>query len=891
MSMPKKPKTKGSGRLPIVKQGQLGHKLTRRYRRWRTTPRARRLSRYVSRPKFGKYYLLLCLIALLLTTVFWTVLGTRLQQNNADQLVNAYLFQNGATFHGAAFPGQHSFLLKWPLFYLVKLLGYSPASFIGVTLATVLVTIALFIFILSRIERRPLVLGTLCLLLASVLLMVPAQPYAGALLPVNMAMLTTRNLEYVLYIAGIFYVVTAKHFRSKQFLAAVALLAVLFASDKLFFDLSLSGALLALLVYSLRGRWKLVSLSARWLVASLCAVLGAVISIAFINHAHITHVTNDTAGPYGLTASPKALALGVIYALSGLLTNFGANPAYNAPTLRHIPDTLFHNLLTVGGPAYVFNLLFFMAALIVGVRFLLGTFGLSKSKVSETHAASRLSIILAWASIAAIGLFIVTNHYYRVDARYLTIYLFALFVMLATWFRGRRLDPEFLVCGLPFIALSIICGVFASAQTYNTQQQAFATVQHRNMLVAQVIARHHVSVLAGDYWRVLPIKLLDDSRQTVLPLAQCTQPRPVLTSQAWQLDLHRASFAYLLTLDGNLTDYPDCSLRQIDDAYGAPNSSVLIDGSLLHPKELLLFYDKGINQSSSKTTAAVQTTSTILPIALSDVAHTSCSVPAVINIVAHQDDDLLFMNPDILHDITAGYCVRTIYLTAGDAGGDKQYWLSRELGSEAAYSEMTGANSVWIQQIVRLPGGQFVTIANPQDNNKISLIFMHLPDGNLHGQGFSASNYESLAKLAAGNVSRLHTVDHQSSYSANQLTVALVDLLHTYQPAEIRTQSNYAGDRYTDHSDHRTTGQFVTQAYHMYESEQYGGYVTIPLTYYIGYPIRQFAPDVSGQDLTAKDNAFIAYAHFDGSVCATLAICQQTPTYASYLVRQYKSAY
>ena len=37
-------------------------------------------------------------------------------------------------------------------------------------------------------------------------------------------------------------------------------------------------------------------------------------------------------------------------------------------------------------------------------------------------------------------------------------------------------------------------------------------------------------------------------------------------------------------------------------------------------------------------------------------------------IVAHEDDDLLFMNPDLEHAIDAGSCVRTIYVTAGDAG-------------------------------------------------------------------------------------------------------------------------------------------------------------------------------------------------------------------------------
>src|SRR5262245_7566617 len=46
--------------------------------------------------------------------------------------------------------------------------------------------------------------------------------------------------------------------------------------------------------------------------------------------------------------------------------------------------------------------------------------------------------------------------------------------------------------------------------------------------------------------------------------------------------------------------------------------------------------------------------------------------------VAHEDDDLLFLSPDILHAIQAGdTCVRTVYLTAGDAGNDESYWSGR----------------------------------------------------------------------------------------------------------------------------------------------------------------------------------------------------------------------
>jgi hypothetical protein len=247
------------------------------------------------------------------------------------------------------------------------------------------------------------------------------------------------------------------------------------------------------------------------------------------------------------------------------------------------------------------------------------------------------------------------------------------------------------------------------------------------------------------------------------------------------------------------------------------------------------------------------------------------------------------MNPDLLHDIKSGHCVRTVYVTAGDDGAGKFYWLGREQGSEAAYSNMVGSNDIWIQRIVELSNHEFVTIANPRGNSKVSLIFMHLPDGNLKGQGFSSSHDESLAKLAAGKISLVHTVDGQSTYTSAQLIAALTTFMHTYQPTEIRTQASFVSIQYPDHSDHIATGQFTQKAYAIYEKQQYEGLVTVPLQFYIGYPVHQMPANVFDGDLRAKESAFLAYAKFDGSVCHTAQQCLQTPTYNAYLSRQYKN--
>ncbi len=859
-------------------------------RRWRKTRLARRALQLSARPGFAGRYLRTAIVLLTASTALWSYLGARLQESNADQLVNAYLFQ-GNSFGSAVLPDQHTFLIKWPLFYAAKLMGYSSFTFIVLTMAVSLATVGLLLFVLSRIERRPLVLGTICLMLASTLLLVPAQPYAGGILPVNMAMITTRNLEYIWYIGSLWFIARSTRVRNRHFVIGSLLLALLIASDKLFLSVSIAGATLALVAFALRQRWTMVSLAVRWLMASVLASIGALLLLAVLTHASAVRLLAQNAvGPYALIGSLKDTVLGVVYAVGGLFTNFGANPAYDTLTLKHIPAQAGHNLASIAGPAYVVNLFILLLALFAGVILLLRSLSLRRKRAPAVEdTATRLSVMLLWATVAVAGLFVATKHYYVVDARYLTLGFFGLFVGLATWWRSKREKPELLLPIAALVTISIICGAIAAHSINSGQQAALQPLQQRNSLVAKTLANHRVDVLVGDYWRVIPEKFVSGNRQTVLPLDDCTTPRSVLTSRAWQPDLKHHSFAYLLTLKGSLTNYPSCNLQEVIKTYGAPNSSALISGTLADPNELLLFYDRGSHPPSPDAAAVNTAPATVLPIGLDELPHTGCRVPTIMQVMAHEDDDLLFMNPDLIHDIHAGYCIRSVYLTAGDAGADSPYWLAREQGSEAAYSEMLDFHDVWVKRIVRLSNGQFVSIANPRGSDKVSLIFMHLPDGNLKGEGFGSYHGESLAKLESGSIATMTAVDRQSTYTSPQLIGGLVDLLHTYQPAEIRTQSNFPGSQFPDHSDHRTVGRLMLQAHQQYVSEQFGGLATVPIVFYMGYPVHELPPNVVGPELATKEAAFMAYSAYDGHVCQSRDQCRRNPAYGAYLPRQYRN--
>lgn len=506
---------------------------------------------------------------------------------------------------------------------------------------------------------------------------------------------------------------------------------------------------------------------------------------------------------------------------------------------------------------------------------------------SMNTTAGLIAVLLVWTSMIAVISFILSDHYYAVDARYLTVIFFAVVISTVVYLRRVKIKAVSTVVLGALLLASILFGLVHASFTYLHEKRAISDISTRTASINQILSNHKSSVLVGDYWRVLPVKLAK-SDQKITPLSNCTEIRQDLSSSEWNHDLTKGSFAYLLSLEGgNNTNFPKCTLEDVTAYYGRPNSSVLVAGSLKHPKEFLLFYDHG--KRSQPVSRAVQAPpSTVLPTALDEMPASPCLGPTSLNIVAHEDDDLLFMNPDIAHDIQEGHCVRTIYLTAGDGGNGKYYYLGRQQGSQAAYSSMLGTNSIWVDKVVELPNHEYITISSPKGNNKVSLIFMNLPDGNLKGEGFKTSDHESLAKLLNKNIHLMTSLDGQSSYNEEQIIDTLNTLMHFYQPASMRLMAlRNMGVHYPDHSDHISTARLAQSAYSRYETEQYANRVSIPISYYIGYPTHEREANVFSPDLEIKQAAFFAYAKFDNGVCSTLEQCNNTETYGAYLSRQY----
>jgi LmbE family N-acetylglucosaminyl deacetylase len=463
-------------------------------------------------------------------------------------------------------------------------------------------------------------------------------------------------------------------------------------------------------------------------------------------------------------------------------------------------------------------------------------------------------------------------------------------VCLAVYTRGRTVKSSYALMAGGVLFAGCLSGIYFAVHSYQAERNGLQTMQARNTTIAQVLQSHRESTLVGDYWRVFPIKLAARRQLAILPLNACTTPRPDLSSRTWQVDLRGRSFAYLLTLDSHGPDFPACSLREVTAMYGQPNAITVIAGTTDQPQEVLLFYDHGETtdvQARQAVAAEGPAESALTPVPVDQLLNVNCPTGnTIMQIVAHEDDDLLFMNPDLEHSIDAGDCIRTVYVTAGDAGGGKFYWLGREQGSEAAYAKLAQVPNIWLEQTVRLAPHEFATIASPSRDPRLTLIFLHLPDGNVNGQGFARSADEGLAKLEAGNIRAIRSVDGQSEYTYSQLQAALRNLINAYSPDMMRTQlPENASETYADHSDHLAVGRVTTAAFRMYRlSHPYS-----TLTYYMGYPVHDQPQNVSGTDLDRKEQAFLTYSHYDGGTCQNAEQCS-TGVYSIYLQRQYSQA-
>lgn len=273
-----------------------------------------------------------------------------------------------------------------------------------------------------------------------------------------------------------------------------------------------------------------------------------------------------------------------------------------------------------------------------------------------------------------------------------------------------------------------------------------------------------------------------------------------------------------------------------------------------------------------------------------------CSGGNVMYVAAHEDDTLLFQSPQLLEDVKANKCVRTVFTTAGDAGklgeGGK-YWKGREVGAEAAYAEMAGVADTWTTSEPTVEGHK-LRVRTLNEQTGVTIVYLRLPDGGPDGKGFPLpEGGPSLTKLWRGGhaempaITEIEAVDGSTKYTYEGLVKTLSSLIGSFAPSEIDTQ-NYSVPALVglDHSDHIVTGKFTQVAQLAYSPAHL-------LRAYQGYENfvsgkSEMPANVTGTLLDDKEDAFFAYTPHD-EACGTDEDCSAAP-YPEWLEREYVAA-
>ncbi|SEQ76415.1 PIG-L family deacetylase [Lentzea albida] len=243
-----------------------------------------------------------------------------------------------------------------------------------------------------------------------------------------------------------------------------------------------------------------------------------------------------------------------------------------------------------------------------------------------------------------------------------------------------------------------------------------------------------------------------------------------------------------------------------------------------------------------------------------------------VTIIAHTDDDLLFINPDIQPSVLSGLPVRTIVLTADQnegAGGLSREELSASVqeGQRSAYAKLAGQPNNWTRGTKEV-ATMILEIDTLVGAPNVQLLYLNIPDG---GDPLPEHN-ESLKKLwedpnhvAPVIIPTGGPVQVQQWYNQADVNNVLLALLEEFQPTMIRIQDPSPNDgfagQFDEHNDHIHAARFATRAVKAYEGTDARGFAL--LTRYRCYNIGASPINVPAALAGPKSEAYQAYAAHD----------------------------
>ncbi|UNO44116.1 PIG-L family deacetylase [Streptomyces sp. MST-110588] len=288
---------------------------------------------------------------------------------------------------------------------------------------------------------------------------------------------------------------------------------------------------------------------------------------------------------------------------------------------------------------------------------------------------------------------------------------------------------------------------------------------------------------------------------------------------------------------------------------------------------------------------------------------------AHLHIIAHADDSLYFMNPDLEQSVRGGARTVTVCLTGGESDGrnaakgpgfrdtpvDRPGFVrARMNGLRAAHAEMATAHrdSPWdVEAVSFLPGFQ-VEVQTLRAAPRHQLIFMEL----IEARHLARPRPTSLRGLWLGAAETLPTlrpagtpVRQSYAYTRDQVIETLIAILDRVRPTVVRTLDPNAvhapreplpspdprlrGPFYYDHQDHTTSAYFAQAALAGYWGRARAGrggtvrHVPAVVENYLGYEVGVLPNNLDIRTARRKGDLLSVYGWADHRACADPAGC------------------
>ncbi|MGX1883525.1 PIG-L family deacetylase [Streptomyces sp. NPDC055287] len=279
----------------------------------------------------------------------------------------------------------------------------------------------------------------------------------------------------------------------------------------------------------------------------------------------------------------------------------------------------------------------------------------------------------------------------------------------------------------------------------------------------------------------------------------------------------------------------------------------------------------------------------------------------LMQILAHPDDDLYFMNPDTRHTLDSGVPLVCVYVTAGEANGVNRipgagpqpadrtaYSSARHQGLRQAYAALLGLPrfTKWQKSVTTLRGDRRAernTLAN--GGRRVDLVFLNLAMHTTRGRMGLPSLWEARGLSLRTVVADDSPLQKAGSYDYDGLVDVLAGLMERYRPTLVQTldpdpdiqHSDEATRRrdseqpgYSDHADHTAVASFAWAAMirRVAEATEGGGEVpAFVAASYRGYYNRHWPKNLPEPVLREKASHLVPYGGAPHWECGNPAGC------------------